>query len=115
MSDKIQTYSEFLPYYLREHSNPVSRGLHYIGTIIGSALIVYFATSGQPYFIPLGFVFGSFCAWVGHFGFEKNKPATFKYPFWSFISDYVMLFYFLTGQINRRMEEAHNKVATSSS
>ncbi len=112
MSERIQSYGEFLPYYLREHSHPTSRGLHYIGTLVGSCVVFYFAASETPYLFPLGFLFGYFCAWVGHFGFEKNKPATFKYPLWSFISDYVMLFYFLTGQIDHRMDEAHKAAVT---
>lgn len=102
----IETFEEFLPFYISEHANPVSRVLHYIGTVFGWSIIIYFLMSETPYLFPLGFVFGYSCAWIGHFGFEKNKPATFKYPGWSFISDYFMIYYAITGQMNERLAEA---------
>jgi len=92
MENRIQTYQEFYQYYLLEHQHKVCRLLHVVGTliIIGLLLIMlYFLDFSKFWLIPLiGYGF----AWVGHFFFEKNKPATFKYPLWSLISDFKMTF-----------------------
>ena len=84
------SWSEFYPYYLQEHSNSTCRRLHFVGTSLVIALIVYFGLSGSWsmwWLLPLlGYGF----AWVGHFVFEKNKPATFKFPLYSLCSDFVM-------------------------
>lgn len=92
MSERIKTYSEFYQFYLTEHKNKTSRVLHFIGTflvfvIIGLAL--YNQWGWKWFLVP---VVGYGFAWVGHAFFEKNKPATFKYPFWSLISDFKLFF-----------------------
>ena len=98
-SDRIQSFAEFYPYYLQEHSNPTCRRLHYVGSLLVLSIIAY-ALSTQSWAwlwaVPLA---GYGFAWVGHFAFEKNRPATFKYPVWSLISDWVMLKDAITGRI----------------
>jgi len=89
--ETFATFSEFYPYYLSEHEHPVCRRLHYVGTSLAAAFLAYSLVSLQPAFAVVGFVCGYALAWVGHFLFERNKPATFQYPFWSFIGDWVML------------------------
>ena len=93
-TDKYITFWEFYPFYLSQHQNVVCRLLHFIGTsIIIILLIFYVNTPKDLLLIPLvayGF------AWVGHFFFEKNKPATFKYPFYSLMGDFVMFWQILT-------------------
>ena len=98
-SDRFQSFAEFYPYYLSEHANPICRGLHYLGSLCALLLLGYALISQQYGFIALAFVSGYFFAWVGHFVFEHNRPATFKYPLWSFMGDWVMLKDFLTGRI----------------
>lgn len=104
MSEKrYQSFAEFFPYYLSEHSDPVNRVLHYLGT--GSAIALYVValatwTLWPALVAPLA---GYAPAWIGHFVVEKNRPATFTYPFWSLLGDFVMLFLFLTGQLSKRM------------
>ncbi len=97
---KIQSYSEFYRFYLTEHQNKTCRSLHFIGTSLVFVLIflaLYLSLSVLWYFVPLmGYGF----AWVGHYYFEKNKPATFTYPFWSLISDFRMFFDIVLGRIS---------------
>ena len=55
-------------------------------------------------------LFGYGFAWVGQFFFEKNRPATFKYPLYSLGSDFVMFFHILTMQIDKKVDEAHQTI-----
>lgn len=97
----FNSFAEFYPYYLKEHSNPTCRGLHYIGSFLVLTLLGYsFLTSQYALLIFLPIVGYGF-AWIGHFVFEKNKPATFKYPFYSFLGDWVMLKDFLIGRFRK--------------
>ena len=100
MDERIKTYQEFYKYYLSEHQNTTSRLLHVIGTTIVIALTItaiYHRNFKLLWLVPLA---GYGFAWVGHFFFEKNKPATFKYPLWSLKSDFKMYFDILSGKIN---------------
>jgi hypothetical protein len=97
---KYSNFAEFYPFYLHQHSHAVCRALHYIGTSAGLAFLVYAIVSGRYWFIVAGIVVGYALAWVGHFFFEKNKPATFEYPAYSFCADWVMLKDFLTGRLS---------------
>ena len=106
---KIKTFPEFWDLYVREHSKPMTRLLHFIGTSLGIVMLVWFLTSGALIYIPLCFVVGYGFAWFSHFFIEKNKPASFKYPLWSFVSDYKMMFCMLTGRINGEVERVLNK------
>ena len=98
MSDRIQTYKEFYRFYLTEHQNRTSRILHFAGTMLVFLLIGYFAWTGAGWEWFLVPVAGYGFAWVGHFFFEKNKPATFRYPLWSLISDFKLFFEILFGK-----------------
>ena len=102
--NKIKTYAEFWDFYLLEHTQPMTRYLHFIGTSLGIILLIWFLQSGSYLYIPLCFIIGYGFAWFSHFFIEKNKPASFKYPFWSFISDYKMMFYMLIGKIDAEVE-----------
>lgn len=98
MEERIKTYSEFYKFYLTEHQNKVSRRLHFIGTalvFLEVVLLSYYHHWEMWYVLPIT---GYFFAWVGHFFFEKNKPATFKYPLWSLLSDFKLFFEFLLGK-----------------
>lgn len=96
---RFHSFAEFYPYYLSEHVNDTSRRLHYIGSILVlSILLIVLATQSWWWLLALP-VAGYGFAWVGHFFFEKNKPATFKYPLYSFMGDWVMLKDALTGRI----------------
>ena len=100
MKERIQTYEEFYKYYLSEHQNTASRLLHVVGTTIVIALTITAIYHRNFKLLLLVPVAGYGFAWVGHFFFEKNKPATFKYPLWSLKSDFKMYFDILSGKIN---------------
>lgn len=92
MANRIKSLKEFYPHYLEEHQHPTSRLLHFIGTGIVILLFLVAVLMGNyMLLISIPFVGYGF-AWVGHFYFEKNKPATFKYPFYSLASDFLLFF-----------------------
>jgi hypothetical protein len=103
---KYKTFWAFYPYYLTEHQQPVCRELHFTGTLL--LILIFFTTliTQKWWMLALIPVTGYGFAWVGHFFFEKNKPATFQYPFYSLGSDFVMFYHILTGQINERLRQA---------
>ena len=103
-NERIETYTEFWDFYVAEHAQPLTRYLHFIGTMLGFVLLVWIVRSGNWIYFPLCFVVGYAFAWFAHFFVEHNKPATFKYPLWSFISDYKMVFYMLVGRMNAEVE-----------
>lgn len=71
-------YSEFWDFYIREHSKPLTRGFHFLGTTLGIVLLIYFIATGRWYYFPVFFAVGYAFAWFSHFFIEKNRPATFK-------------------------------------
>ncbi|MGY6561479.1 MAG: Mpo1-like protein [Luteibaculaceae bacterium] len=95
--ERIQTYSEFYQFYLKEHQNPVSRKLHFFGTALVFVCLFLLVYTGNLWFLLAAPVVGYFFAWVGHFFFEKNKPATFQYPWWSLRSDFKLFFELIVG------------------
>lgn len=90
MKRQFYSFEEFYSYYLTQHQNRRSRFLHLIGTLGGVALFLTGLATAQYSWLAAAFVFGYGLGWIGHFVFEKNKPATFKYPFYSFLSDFRM-------------------------
>ncbi len=96
---QFKSFAEFWPYYLAEHSRPWTRLLHYIGSLTGLLVIVALIAAGKWWLFPLAFVPGYAMAWIGHFFIEKNRPATFTYPLWSFVGDWKMLGLMLTGKL----------------
>jgi hypothetical protein len=100
---KFSSYDEFFTFYLQQHSDPRNRLMHAIGTTLGIAVVVGAFALGHPWYALLFFPIGYGFAWTGHFGLEKNKPATFGHPFWSFVSDFRMLGLMFTGRLASRM------------
>jgi hypothetical protein len=95
---KFKTLKEFYPFYLSEHQNFVSRVLHFIGTgLLLLSLFTGVLFHDWRFLAAIPFIGYSF-AWVGHFFFEKNKPATFKYPFFSLASDFLLFWDLLNGK-----------------
>ena len=103
---RFTSYDEFFDFYLQQHSDPRNRTLHMIGTTLGVAVVVGALVIGHPWYALLFFPIGYGFAWAGHFLLERNKPATFGHPFWSFISDFRMIGLMVTGRLEGRMEKA---------
>lgn len=98
MEKRYQSFKEFYPFYLTEHQDNTCRLLHFIGTaLVFVVLIATLITQWWWGFIGIPLVGYGF-AWVGHFFFEKNKPATFQYPLWSLGSDFKLFFDILGGK-----------------
>ncbi len=85
-----QSFSEFYPLYLAEHSNRMCRRLHFVGSTAALGFLIMVVMTRQPIYLVYGLLAGYGCAWIGHFFFEKNKPASFKRPLYSFMGDWVM-------------------------
>lgn len=100
---RFNSFQEFYPYYLKEHSNPRCRALHYIGSMLVVALLLFSVLTQHWQWLWLLPVIGYGFAWLGHGIFERNTPATFKHPFYSLAADWVMLKDFLTGQLKCKM------------
>jgi hypothetical protein len=111
--NRFQSFSEFYPYYLLEHSHPACRALHYFGSVLVIITLLYAITNGAWQALWLLPLIGYGFAWVGHFFIEHNKPATFKYPFYSLAADWVMLKDFLTGQLVSKLASAQSASQTS--
>jgi hypothetical protein len=102
----FRSFAEFWPHYASEHSKPVTRALHAVGSAAGLVLIAGTIALGRWWLFPLAFVPGYGLAWIGHFFVEKNKPATFEHPLWSFMGDWKMLALMLTGRMSGEVDRA---------
>lgn len=98
-SERFKSFAEFYPYYLEEHRNPTCRRLHYVGSLLVLVVLGYALFSGQWLWLLALPVIGYGFAWVGHFVFERNRPATFAYPLYSLMGDWVMFKDMLTGRL----------------
>jgi hypothetical protein len=96
----FQSFAEFYPYYLQEHGHPTCRRLHFVGTTLVIAVLAWVIATGTVWGLVLLPVVGYGFAWVGHFFFEKNRPATFKHPWYSLAGDFVMYKDMLTRRID---------------
>jgi hypothetical protein len=108
---RIASFREFWPYYVREHSQPLNRWLHFTGTSCAIIVCGLALATATPLLLPLTALAGYGFAWVGHFVVEKNRPATFDYPLWSLASDFVMYAKMWAGTMDREVERAHAAIA----
>jgi hypothetical protein len=107
MGARLGSYEEFWPYYVSQHLDPTNRRLHFVGTTLviaslaGGALLAPVFALAAP-FAGYGF------AWIGHFLFEKNRPATFTYPLWSLRGDFRMYRLMWLGRMGPEIARAHD-------
>nr|WP_186355049.1 DUF962 domain-containing protein [Pseudomonas veronii] len=96
---QFNSFAEFYPYYLKEHGNSTCRRLHFIGTTLVIGLLAYVLGKGALGLLIAVPIAGYGFAWVGHFFFEKNRPATFQHPFYSLLGDFVMYRDMILGKV----------------
>lgn len=96
---EFASFREFYPYYLSEHSNRMCRRLHVAGSLLVVLIVVAAVATRNAAWLPLAPIAGYGFAWLGHFGFERNRPATFRHPLYSLAGDWVMLFDVLRGRV----------------
>ena len=106
MARDCRSFAEFWPFYLREHSKPRTRALHYAGTSLVVAIAVLALLTGRWAWLIALPIAGYGFAWIAHFAVEKNRPATFTYPLWSLAADFKMWGMWLTGSLGRELERA---------
>lgn len=104
MTDQsFTTYKAFWPHYVQEHQNKTNRNLHFLGTSL-VLVFFFFGVLISPWFLVGMPVFGYGLAWLGHFFFERNFPATFRHPLWSLIADFQMFAFMCLGRMDREVK-----------
>jgi len=110
MHEKPRDFRAFWPHYLMAHRDPRCRALHFVGStgaVIGLVLAIVLL---NPLWILAGLVFAYAMAWTGHFLLERNRPATFGNPLWSFVGDIRMYLLWLSGNLAPALAEAEKSV-----
>jgi hypothetical protein len=106
MSERITSYAEFWPMYLREHRDRRTRLVHAAGTLLGVPVFLWGLVIGPWWLMPVGLVIGYGAAFGSHSLIERNRPATFTYPLWSLGSDFRMVWLMLTGGLAAELRKA---------
>ena len=96
---RYASFSEFYPFYLHEHSQAATRRLHFVGSSLSLVCLILLVLSGDLWWLLAGLFCGYGFAWFAHFAVEKNRPATFRQPIYSFMGDWKMFWQILTGQM----------------
>ena len=106
MAPRFDSFAEFWPFYVREHRHPLNRALHFIGTLSVLACVGIACTVGPGWVAALAPICGYGAAWFGHFVIQKNRPATFRHPFYSLLGDFVMCACIVTRRMSRELEKS---------
>ena len=101
---RFNSFEEFWPHYVAEHSQPATRTLHALGTTAGVACALSLIAQRKWKLLPVALIPGYGAAWLAHFLIEKNKPATFDHPLWSLRGDYKMIGMMLSGEMDAEVE-----------
>jgi hypothetical protein len=102
----IRNFADFWPFYLREHARPGTRALHHLGSSLAIVCGAVGLASGRTGLLLAMPVVGYLFAWTGHFAIERNRPATFRYPLWSFAADWRMWWLWIAGRLGAELEKA---------
>lgn len=112
MSSRYRTFHEFYPFYLTQHLNPICRVLHVIGACVSTATLLTALATGAWLVAALSPLIGYAFGWTGHFVFERNRPASFRQPIFSFLGDLAMARDVLTGRLSVRPARPDPKGST---
>lgn len=99
MADRYSTFREFYPFYLSEHAHPLCRRMHFVGTTLVICAVALALATREAWWLAAAPVAGYGFAWIGHWRFEGNRPATFRHPFYSLLGDFAMYRDMLAGRI----------------
>jgi hypothetical protein len=99
MRPRYELFADFYPFYLSEHRDRTCRRLHFVGSLLVLACVAVAALTRNAWWLAAAPLAGYGCAWIGHFFFEHNRPATFSHPGYSLMGDWVMFKDILTGKI----------------
>ena len=105
-SQSLGSFAAFWPFYLREHSKSATRAWHFAGTSGSAVLLASAVVTGRPLLVVPALLSGYGCAWYSHYFIEKNRPATFKHPLFSFASDWKMWALTLAGKLGPELARA---------
>ena len=108
MAEEFRSFAAFWPHYLREHRDPRTRGLHYLGTSLGVLLLAGFLATGDWRLLIGAPIAGYAFAWFAHAFIEHNRPATFTHPLWSLIGDFRMLWCWATGRLRTELARSRS-------
>ena len=97
--ERFSSFAQFYPFYLSEHARAGTRRLHFIGSTLALLCLLMLAVTGEIWWLAAAAIAGYGFAWLSHLLIEKNRPATFKYPLYSFMGDWVMYWQILSGRI----------------
>lgn len=101
----VKEFADFWPQYVRAHSQPLTRALHFAGTLLGWLLLVATIVLGKLWMLAVALVVPYAMAWFSHFYIEHNRPATFGHPLWSWWADQRMCFLILTGRMGEEVRQ----------
>ena len=110
---EFNSFAEFWPHYVGEHSRPATRALHAAGTLASVALIAGLLARRKWKFLPLALVPGYGLSWVGHYLVERNRPATYGHPAWSLAADFKMVGLTLAGRMGQEVERVRSTEAAA--
>jgi len=96
---RFNSFADFYPFYLSEHADRRTRRIHFVGSFLVLVCFILWMAGGDWRWLAAMPVCGYGFAWIGHFAFEKNRPATFQHPLYSLMGDWVMFWQILTGKI----------------
>lgn len=104
-----EDFQEFWDFYVAEHGDQRTRRFHFVGSMLGIVILALLIWFGYWYLFPLALVPSYGLAWYSHFHIEHNRPATFKYPVWSFLGDWKMVWLMLTGKMDAEVERVRRE------
>ena len=112
---RIQSFAEFWPFYVRQHVNPTCRRWHFVASTNAILCTAALLVTWRWWLVPLALVSSYGCAWIGHFVYEKNKPAAFTYPVWSLLGDFRMYGKMIAGTMDEEVRRVQSPGAAAAS